>query len=136
MEYFIIIYNSFIWGMLFSILAFQNKWLEMRINMGIIIPVVMILSLGIFTILRIKISKRWTYIINKGTLFSTVNTVVSVIIMILVLGIERIKIVPAAIIREGLNITRVHFSTINIFILATVIISLFMIVFSGIKRNR
>ncbi|EET89328.1 hypothetical protein CcarbDRAFT_0162 [Clostridium carboxidivorans P7] len=106
MKIFRLLYNSFIWGMLISILTFQNEWLEMRINTGIFIPITMLLSLIVAMLIK-KFSKL--HILQLNLISTTLNVLVCTTISIIVLGKERIQVVPAAIIREGIKESNIDF---------------------------
>ncbi len=125
MQLFIFLFNSFIWGLTAAIIAFQNEWLEMRVNIGFIIPVVMIISTVIYYILLQK--KRIKRPLKKK--FSLISFFVCMVLVTAILGFERIFIVPAAIIREAINMTSISFSTINIFILLVVALGLTAVIF-------
>jgi len=121
MKVYRLIYNSFIWGMLVSILAFQNTWLEMRMNIGIIIPIFMALCLIVGILLK-KAGKEQLLSLSKA--FTIINVLICTVMSLLVLGFERIQVVPASIVREGLKITYVSFDSMNI--------ALLILVFGGV----
>lgn len=127
MRAFKLLYNSFIWGLLGAILAFQNTWLEMRINIAIIIPIIMIISILLFTI--IKKGKLLTF------RFSTINLIVCTVISMIILGFKRAKIVPASILREGLNVTEVSFTIMNLILAVILIGGLGIIYFSSREKE-
>jgi len=117
MKVYRLIYNSFIWGMLVSILAFQNTWLEMRMNIGIIIPIFMALFLAVGILLE-KAGKEQLLSLSKE--FTIINVLACTGMSLLVLGFQRIKVVPASIVREGLKLTNISFDTMNIVLLILV----------------
>lgn len=84
MRIFALLYNSFIWGLIAAILAFQNVWLKMRMNIGYIIPVVMILS--VITVTILKRHEKLTFE------FSLANMILSSILAVLVLGGKRLEL--------------------------------------------
>lgn len=114
MKIYRLLYNSFIWGMLISILAFQSEWLEMRMNIGIIVPIFMALFL-IAGILLKKAGKE--QLLSLSAAFTIINVSACTIISLSVLGMERIQVVPASIVREGLKITNVSFGIMDIILL-------------------
>lgn len=132
MKIFRLLYNSFIWGMLISILTFQNEWLEMRINTGIFIPATMLLSLIVAMLIK-KFSKL--RILQLNLTITVLNVLVCTIIAIIVLGKERIQVVPAAIIREGIKEYNIDFFSINIALLIFLIFGIILCFFErgGIK---
>ncbi|MDF2548517.1 MAG: hypothetical protein K0R93_3415 [Anaerosolibacter sp.] len=119
MKYFKMLYISFLWGVLFAVVCFQSEWLEMRVNIGLIGFVMMVVS---FCTLMVIDKKKGN--MNKLLNFKFVlwNLVLTIGGMVLLLGSERISVLPAAIIREGLHSTRVSFTTINILILSFLIL--------------
>ncbi|WP_202709401.1 hypothetical protein [Sporosalibacterium faouarense] len=132
MKYFNILYNSFLWGIIFSVLAFQNKWLEMRINIGIIIPITIIIAFIVFILFE-KIN-RFNIDEILSFKFAFINTILMIVFTIIIIGIERTKILPAAIIRELLGMTKVSFSRINMVIISIIILGLVIIGFSRNKK--
>jgi hypothetical protein len=127
MKLFKLIYNSFIWGLLVAILAFQSEWLEMRMNVGLIIPVVMIIStLGLYIY-------RNNFDVNMK--FSTVNLCASWLLTVIVIGSDRIKTLPASILREAVGMTSIKFGTLNIIISIILIGGLILIGFKDFKKK-
>jgi hypothetical protein len=127
MKTFQIIYNSLIWGLIVAILAFQSVWLEMRMNIGIFVPIVAIIAIIVLAMMK------------KGQLltfkFSLVNLLVGLIVSVFTLGFRRIMVVPASIVREGLGITQVSFSNMNIILMIILIGGLILIYFNNKKTN-
>ena len=104
------LYNSIVLALLLACLSFNNVWLEMRINIGWLIPpYVLILCFGFGLVLRkspgINRNHKW---------FTLINILVSSAVSALILGIDSVKVVPAAIIREGLNLNTLSFGSLNI----------------------
>lgn len=127
MKTFKLLYNSFIWGLLGAVLAFQNTWLEMRINIAIIIPIIMVIS--ILLLIVIKKSELLTF------WFSAINLVVCTAISMIILGFKRAKIVPASILREGLHVTEVSFTIMNFILVVLLIGGLGIIYFNSRKKD-
>ncbi|KAA8664583.1 hypothetical protein ACFHWD_09645 [Clostridium sp. MT-14] len=127
MKFFSLIYNGFIWGLLLSIIAFQNEWLEMRINTGIIIPITMALC---FIVYFIKSAKKHP-LYKIGFKFSIFNLISCVLITILIIGTDRFQILPASIIREGIHYSSLSFSTVNLILSIFFITGLFIIFLSS-----
>jgi len=116
-----LLYNSFIWGMLAAVMAFQNTWLEMRMNIGYIIPLLMAL---VFLLVLVIGALRHEYkFVDRLNLKSTVvNLIVCSIAAFIVLGFDRLAIVPAAIVREGIKATGISFSIINAIIVTVLLL--------------
>lgn len=125
MKYLRLVINSFFWGIVIALLAFQSQALEMMMNVGIIIPVVMVASVGI-GILQIKANKK--SILDFDANFIIKNVGACIALAFLILGfrtaVERILVVPAAMIRELLQISSVSFDTINIVIFLFVLVGI------------
>ncbi|SHJ84001.1 hypothetical protein SAMN02745975_03016 [Geosporobacter subterraneus DSM 17957] len=132
MDTFKLMYNSFLWGLGAAIIAFQIEWLEMRMNIGIIIPVVAVISFFIVSLIRrMKKAGKYTHFMNAK--FTTVNLIICLIIAVVMLGLNRIQVVPAAIIREALGLTYIKFSVMNLYISSALLIGLGMILYSEIN---
>jgi uncharacterized membrane protein YdjX (TVP38/TMEM64 family) len=128
MKVFKLLYNSFIWGIIVAILAFQSEWLEMRVNIGIFVPLVMALCLIIRILLRKVKKENLLELSLKGTI---INLLVCIAISLGILGVERIQVVPASILREGLKATSLSFNSVNMIILLIVIGGLVFFLFNN-----
>lgn len=119
MKYCSILYNSFLWALVVSMTSFKSEWLEMRVNIGFILWA---LWLVLFTVISLFSRKKT---IRIGFTFSALNLVVCSIFGLLLYGVQRLAVVPASIIREGLHITKISFFSINMglcgFLLAGII---------------
>lgn len=127
MRYFSLIYNGFIWGLLAAIIAFNNQWLEMRINIGYIIPVVMLIVM-----IAVLMYKKPVIMTPR---FSLLNLASCFLICYLILGSKRLTVVPAAIIREALKMTDIAFPTINMVLIACLMLGLITIFIWKPKNN-
>ena len=116
MRIFSLLYNGFIWGMLIAIMAFQNEWLEMRVNIGLIIPAVMFLVTAVVSLIKKPL--------NLSGRFTAVNLFVGVWAAFLILGSKRLLVVPAAMLREAIKMTDIGFSTINLVLIIGLIAGL------------
>ena len=121
MNLFTVIYNGFVLGLFFSILAFQSEWLEMRMNVGLIIFITIIISIIIYITAIVKkkrIHKKNLEIFTLGSLGT------SFIIALVILGAKRITTLPASIFREALGITNISFGIINIVVLLIILLGI------------
>ncbi|MBQ8692499.1 MAG: hypothetical protein IJ520_05070 [Synergistaceae bacterium] len=85
-------YNAALWSMLASVILFNNTWLEMRVNLGLIF---FALTALIFIALRgLRLGKK----------FALLSLIFISLTCWLILGSDGIAIIPAAIIREGLGL--------------------------------
>lgn len=105
MRVFTLIYNSFIWGLLAAVLATRSLWLDMRINVGLIIPAIVLISVIVGLITKNKLIMTFR--------FTLVNLVSCAVLTFLALGTKRLAVVPASILRESIHSTSASFSIIN-----------------------
>lgn len=108
MKLFKIVYNSFLWAMTIAILCFKNEWLQMRVNTGYIFGGLLILS----TMVVLFVFRKREDVFHS--LFTAGNLIICSVIGLLMYGGERMKVVPAALVREGIHQTRIPFSKINL----------------------
>ena len=113
MKLFKIVYNSFIWAMTIAILCFKSEWLQMRVNTGYILGGLLILSTVVI----------WFVFRKRENVF-------------IMYGAERMKVVPAALIREGIHQTRIPFSKINLVLCIITVAGILMIGLSDIFKIR
>ncbi len=64
MRYFILVYNGLLWGLLAAVLATRSLWLDMRINAGLIIPVVILMTIiaGLIANNKLRITPEFTLV--------------------------------------------------------------------------
>ena len=89
-------YNAALWSMLASVILFNNTWLEMRVNLGLIFFALTALIFIIFIIFKFKAL--------YGKKFALLSLIFISLTCWLILGSDGIAIIPAAIIREGLGL--------------------------------
>lgn len=131
MKYLNIIYNSFLWALVIAITSFKSEWLEMRVNIGYIFFVA-------FTLLSVILSciPRRKQLKLSGV-FTTANLFLCTIYAMLLYGFQRLKSVPASIIREGIHINKTPFSIINwVFLIIIILGFLLIIVFNKSKQKK
>ena len=119
MKFVVLIYNGLIWGMLVAVMATRNLWLDMRIEVGLIIPTVILISIIGGLIAGNKLIK------SPG--FALANLILCFILTFLVLGTKRLAVVPASIIRETIYMTSLGFSVINWGLIMALILGLIVI---------
>ena len=128
MKLFKIVYNSFLWAMTMAILCFKNEWLQMRVNTGYIFGGLLILStVAVWFVFR-KRENVFT------SLFTAGNLVVCSAIGLVLYGSERMKVVPAALVREGIHQTRIPFSQINLILCIITVAGMFIIGLNDILK--
>ncbi len=115
MIYLRVIYNSFLYALTVAILCFKWEWLQMRVNTGLIF-------FGLWLVLSVLLS---VIAVKKNLTFGKKTTLISLAVYVVVglvfYGFSRLQVVPAALIREGLNMTSIPFRTINIVLLIIMI---------------
>lgn len=122
MRYFNIIYNSFLWSLVIAITSFKSEWLEMRVNIGyIFFASLILLAVNLSLIARTKQLKL-------SGVFTTANLFICTIYGIIIYGFQRLKVVPASIIREGIRMNKIPFSVINWILLSIIILGLVLII--------
>lgn len=121
-----IIFNSFLWSIVISITIFNNTWIEMRVNVGL----VLFLCWATIFIVGVIIRCQWRL------RFCIINFVICMIYSLILLGGERLKVVPAAIIREGLGFTNISFSIINITVSIFITLLFLLILFIEFQNRR
>lgn len=128
MKYLKIMYNTFLWALVFAITCFKSEWLEMRVNVGYIL----FIAFGLLTvILTVYLRKKDLQLNFK---FTIINIVICFIYGNFIYGFKRLQVVPASIIREGINMTRVPFSKINMILSIILILGLLLILLSDRKE--
>ena len=127
MRLFTLIYNSLIWGLLVAVMATNSLWLDMRIQVGLIIPSVMFISVMLGLITKNKL------IGTAG--FTSVNLSLCFILTFLVLGTQRLAVLPASIIRETLTMTSLSFSVINWGLISSLTLGLIVIWTSKLRNS-
>ena len=105
-----IVYNSIVTALLLAIISFKSVWLEMRVNIGLLIPI----YAAIVCIVLCIIHRNRNHLNRKHKLVTIVNLLISGAVSVLILGISSIKVVPAAIIREGLHLVHAKFLYVNL----------------------
>lgn len=131
MKYFNIIYNSLLWSMVIAITSFKSEWLEMRVNIGYIF----FGSLILLSIILSLTSRRKG--LKLSGIFTTTNLILCIIYSMILYGFQRLKVVPASIIREGIHQNKIPFSRINWILLIILILGLvIIIIFDKSKQKK
>ena len=127
MRYFILVYNGLLWGMLAAVLATRSFWLDMRINAGLIIPVVILITViaGLLAKNKLRMTPE----------FTLVNFVLCLILVFFALGMKRLAVIPASIIRESINMSSLSFSFINWVLIISLTLGLVIILTSKAKSK-
>ena len=117
--------------MVIAITSFKSEWLEMRVNIGYIFFGTLILLSVILSL----ISRRKG--LKLGGIFTTVNLFICIIYSMILYGFQRLKVVPASIIREGIHQNKIPFSRINWILLIILILGLvIIIIFDKSKQKK
>ena len=116
-----LIINSFLYAMMIAVTIFGSVWLEMRVNIGWIL----FIAWALFGVLGYYFTRAKTQRISRS--FTLITYTIAFVYSFLLLGWQRLAIVPAAIIREGIGMTKLPFLTINIVLLALLGTALFLL---------
>ena len=120
-------YNTALWGMTISMLLGMWAWLAMRINMGWIFYGLWLVLFIIFVFIR-KLAFGWK--------FTCVNMAVCAAINLVVFGVDKLKILPAARVREGIMMYTLNLGLVNTFIMAFLVIGFALVLFFGLKGSK
>ena len=120
-------YNTALWGMTISMLLGMWAWLAMRINMGWIFYGLWLVLFIIFVFIR-KLACGWK--------FTCVNMAVCAAINLVVFGVDKLKILPAARVREGIMMYTLNLGLVNTFIMAFLVIGFALVLFFGLKGSK
>lgn len=129
MSCFAALYNAFLWSMALSVLLFQNLWLEMRVNLGVVFFALWAL---LFLLIAGTRPLRRTCRSFAGATFSLITAPA---LCVFLLGTERSLAVPASIIREGLMQHRLPIGTINLALGALTIIGWLAIALASYRER-
>ena len=130
MKYFNIIYNSFLWALIIALTSFKSEWLEMRVNIGyIFFGSFIALSLILSLILRKKQLKL-------SDVFTTGNLFICTTYAMILYGFQRLKIVPASIIREGIHRNKIPFITINWVLFVIIVLGFVLIIIFNKSKQK
>ena len=121
------VYNTSLWAMTISMLLGMWAWLGMRINMGWIFYGLWLVLAIVFILIK-KLACGWK--------FTTVNLVVCGIVNFVVFGIDKLKILPAARVREGIMMYTLNLGLVNTVIMAFLIVGFALILFFGLKDSK
>lgn len=111
MNYIKSIYISFLWSLTIATLCFRNLWLQMRVNTGLIFGGLLI----VLSIILIVLTKKEKVKLNWIT--TTASLIICTAIGLIVFGFDRMKVVPASLIRAGIHQTSIPFFTVNMVLL-------------------
>lgn len=121
------IYNTALWAMTVSMLLGMWAWLGMRVNMGWIFYGLWVILAIVFILIR-KLSCGWK--------FTAVNLLVCGAIDVLVFGFDKLKILPAARIREGIGMYTLNLGVVNNVILGFLVVGFALILFFDLKNKK
>jgi hypothetical protein len=127
-----VFYSSVIIALFLACLSFKSVWLEMRVNIGLLVPVY---AAVVFTAIWFAL-KGHARIKGKHKLLAVGNLIATGMASIMVLGPESIKVVPAAIIREGLGLIHTRFLYINLALCAFIVAGLILILVQRVGYER
>ena len=121
------VYNTSLWAMTISMLLGMWAWLGMRMNLGWIFYGCWILFAVILVLIR-KLSCGWK--------FTTINVAVCAAVNFLVFGFDKLKILPAVRIREGIMMPTLNLGAVNTVMMAFLIVGFALVLFFGLKDKK
>ena len=120
-------YNTALWGMTISMLLGMWAWLGMRINMGWIFYGTWLVLFLVFIFIR-KLACGWK--------FTCVNLAVCTAFDLVVFGMDKLMILPAARVREGIMMYTLNLDLVNIFIVAFLAIGFGLVLFLNLRADK
>ena len=121
------IYNTSLWAMTISMLLGMWAWLAMRMNLGWIFYGGWI----VFAIVLILIRK-----LSCGWKFTCINVAVCAVINFVAFGFDKLKILPAARIREGIMMPTLKLSAVNTVMVAFLVIGFALVLFLNLRADK
>ena len=121
------IYNTSLWAMTISMLLGMWAWLAMRMNLGWIFYGGWI----VFAIVLILIRK-----LACGWKFTCINVAVCAVINFVAFGFDKLKILPAARIREGIMMPTLKLSAVNAVMVAFLVIGFALVLFLNLRADK
>ena len=121
------IYNTSLWAMTISMLLGMWAWLAMRMNLGWVFYGGWV----VFAIVLILIRK-----LSCGWKFTCINVAVCAVINIVVFGFDKLKILPAARIREGIMMPTLKLSAVNTVMVAFLGIGFALVLFLNLRADK
>ena len=121
------IYNASLWAMTISMLLGMWAWLAMRMNLGWVFYGGWV----VFAIVLILIRK-----LSCGWKFTCINVSVCAVINFVVFGFDKLKILPAARIREGIMMPTLKLSAVNTVMVAFLVIGFALVLFLNLRADK
>ena len=121
------IYNTSLWAMTISMLLGMWAWLAMRMNLGWVFYGGWV----VFAIVLILIRK-----LACGWKFTCINVAVCAVINFVVFGFDKLKILPAVRIREGIMMPTLKLSAVNTVMVAFLVIGFALVLFLNLRADK
>lgn len=121
------VYNTSLWAMTISMLLGMWAWLGMRINMGWIFYGLWLVLAVVFILIK-KLACGWK--------FTAINLMVCAVVNFAVFGIDKLKVLPAARVREGIMMYTLNLGLVNTVIVAFLVIGFALILLLGLKDSK
>ena len=121
------IYNTSLWAMTISMLLGMWAWLAMRMNLGWVFYGGWV----VFAIVLILIRK-----LSCGWKFTCINVAVCAVINFVAFGFDKLKILPAARIREGIMMPTLKLSAVNTVMVAFLVIGFALVLFLNLRADK
>ena len=121
------IYNTSLWAMTISMLLGMWAWLAMRMNLGWVFYGGWVVFAIVLVLIR-KLSCGWK--------FTCINVAVCAVINFVVFGFDKLKILPAARIREGIMMPTLKLSAVNAVMVAFLVIGFALVLFLNLRADK
>ena len=121
------VYNTALWAMTISMLLGMWAWLAMRMNLGWVFYGGWV----VFAIILILIRK-----LSCGWKFTCINVAVCAVINFVVFGFDKLKILPAARIREGIMMPTLKLSAVNTVMVAFLVVGFALVLFLNLRADK
>lgn len=121
------IYNTSLWAMTISMLLGMWAWLAMRMNLGWVFYGGWVVFAIVLVLIR-KLSCGWK--------FTCINVAVCAVINFVVFGFDKLKILPAARIREGIMMPTLKLSAVNTVMVAFLVVGFALVLFLNLRADK
>ena len=121
------IYNTSLWAMTISMLLGMWAWLAMRMNLGWVFYGGWVVFAIVLVLIR-KLSCGWK--------FTCINVAVCAVINFVVFGFDKLKILPAARIREGIMMPTLKLSAVNTVMVTFLVVGFALVLFLNLRADK
>ncbi len=120
------LYNAAFWGMVIGVFCTKSTWLAMRVNVGWLFYAGWVLTF----LLALMFTS-----FKCGPKFSIVNIAVCIVLMLIGSG-NALTVTPAAVARMGVGLVSVPFGTVNMVMLAFIIVGFALVLLLNLSKAK